>query len=185
MSCVYDYNGGVLTGTLNPGVYYFDEPVSIASPISGSGITIYLAGTSPTGATINVPFTFIDGGNGTTTLSGPTCTLPSTNPYCQVLIDAPTDGLTGGTYTCSSGKGNNSGNPGELYFGFGSDVTTLNGIVYAPGMQMFAQDNGAANKGATSINTDLVIGNICDQSSPLTIHGLSANSPITKVGLVY
>ena len=193
MACVYDYNGGVLTGTLASGasgtVYYFDEPggPTFTSPISetGAGITIYLAPTTLTGTAINPPFSFIDGGNGNLTLSAPTCTLPSTNPYCQVLLDAPTDGQTGGTYTCSSGKGNNSGNPAELYFGFGSDVTTLTGIVYAPSMQLFAQDNGAKNKGGTSINTDLVIGNICEQSSPLTVNGLSSDSPITKVGLVY
>lgn len=187
MACFYDFNGGVLTGTLNPGVYYFDESSgpTIQAPISGSGITIYLAGTTLNGTAINPPFSFIDGGNGNATLSGPSCTLPSTNPYCQVLIDAPSDGQTGGTYTCSSGKGNNSGNPAELYFGFGSDVTTLNGIVYAPSMQLFAQDNGAKNKGATSINTDLVIGNVCEQSSPLSVNGLSSDSPITKVGLVF
>lgn len=175
-TCYYDYNGGVLTGTLNPGIYYFDEPggPTIQGPISGTGgVMIYLAG--------NIPFDFDS--VGTMNLTASTSGTPATNPYYNVLIDAPTDGSASGsgTYTCSHGKGNNSGNPGELYFDFGSGTTTLNGIIYAPGMQMFTQDQGAT----LSINTDLVIGNICMQSATMTINTLEDDSPVYKVGLVF
>lgn len=180
MACFYDSNNGVLTGNLNPGVYYFDEPAgpTIQGPISGSGITIYLAGTS-------MPFDFDS--VGTMNLSPPapstgeTC-AQSSNPYCDVVIDAPNLGSgTSGTYTCSNGKGNNKGNPAELYFDFGSGTVSLTGIVFAPGAQLFTQDKGAI----TSFNTDLVIGNVCMQSATLNVNGLGATSPITKVGLVY
>ena len=100
-----------------------------------------------------------------------------------MVIDAPLVGSGGaGTYTCKSGKGNNATNPGEIYFDSGSSTTTLNGIVYAPYMQLFVQNQGAS----TSLNTDLVIGNICAQSGNINVSGYSAgNSPITRVGLFF
>jgi hypothetical protein len=99
------------------------------------------------------------------------------------VFDAPTDGETGGTYNCSSG---NQTGPGKINFGFGSTVTTLTGVVYAPYAQLFLQDNGGKNKGATSMNTDLISGNICLQSSQATVNGLTSSySPVTRAGLVY
>jgi hypothetical protein len=192
MSCVYDGNvsgvangalNGTLTGTLQHNtIYVFDGAVnngngpSISGNVTGSNVTLYLAG--------NTPLSFAN--NGTLSLSPPgyqtSCQL-STNPLCGILIDAPSDGSAGnGTYTCSHGKGNNFGNPGELYFDFGSSSTTLNGVIYAPYMQLFVQDQGSN----TTLNNDVVIGNFCAQSATVTINGYSpAYSPLTKIGLVY
>jgi Flp pilus assembly protein TadG len=183
MTCVYNYdvNAGkkgstccTLSGNLTSNaVYYYDKPVMVTGNVTGSNVEIYL-----TGNTNYLDFASV----GTLTLSPAPC--PSdTNPYCGVVIDAPLVGSNGaGTYTCSSGKGNNATNPGEIYFDFGSSTTTLNGIVYAPYMQLFVQDQGAS----TNLNTDLIIGNICAQSGNLNVNGYSAgNSPITRVGLVY
>lgn len=190
MSCRYNYQGGDLSGTLPSNtVFVFDNNVtarcgngagnpcvSINNTLTGSGVTLYLKN--------NLPLDYKS--NGAATLSPPgfgsTC-VGSSNPLCGILIDAPTDGSAGqGTYTCSSGAGNNDGNPGELYFDFGSSTTVLNGIIYAPYMQMFVQDQGAS----TTLNDDLIIGNLCSQAATLTVNQYSgAQSPLTKVGLVY
>ncbi len=182
MSCIYDYNNGNLSGTLQSNtIYYFDNLVnkgggpSISGAASGSNITIYLAG--------NIPFDFDNNGSGTFTPPGfgGSC-IGSVNPLCGILIDAPTDGSSGGTYTCSHGKGNNAGNPGELYFDFGSSTTDMEGVIYAPYMQIFGQDKGAS----ATFDADLVIGNICMQSATFDVNGFSGpQSPLTRVGLVY
>ncbi|HEV2133520.1 MAG TPA: pilus assembly protein TadG-related protein [Terracidiphilus sp.] len=182
MSCVYDYNCGSTSCTLSNvtlatnTVYYFDKSVNISGAVTASNDTIYLAN--------NVYFDFASNGSGTFTPPGygSTC-VGSLNPYCGILINAPTDGSgNGGTYSCSSGKGNNGGNPGELYFDFGSSTTNVQGIVYAPYMQVFGQDKGAS----TTFATDLVIGNICMQSATFNVDGFSGKrSPLTRVGLVF
>jgi Flp pilus assembly protein TadG len=182
MSCVYDYgcsgnscniNNTTLTSNA---IYYYDKPVTIKGAVTGSNVTFYLAN--------NASFDFSSNGSGTFTPPGygGSC-IGSLNPYCGILIDAPTDGSgNAGTYSCSSGKGNNGNNPAELYFDFGSSTTVMEGIVYAPYMQMFGQDKGAS----TTFATDLVLGNICMQSSTFNVNGYTGNqSPITRVGLVY
>lgn len=182
MSCVYDYgcsgsscslSGVTLTSNA---VYYYDKPVNVSGTVTASHDTIYLAG--------NSYFDFASNGSGTFTPPGygSTC-IGSTNPYCGILLDAPTDGsANGGTYSCSKGKGNNGGNPGELYFDFGSSTTNVQGIVYAPYMQVFGQDKGAS----TTFATDLIVGNICMQSATFNVNGFSGNqSPLTRVGLVF
>lgn len=182
MTCVYDYNCGSsscsLSGvTLTSGaIYYYDKPLNISGTVTGSKVTFYLTG--------NSYFDFSNNGSGTFTPPGygSSCS-GSLNPLCGILIDAPTDGsANGGTYSCSSGKGNNGGNAGEIYFDFGSSTTVVEGIVYAPYMQLFGQDKGAS----TTFATDLIVGNICMQSSTFDVNGYSGNqSPLTRVGLVF
>jgi hypothetical protein len=191
MSCVYDYQNGNITGALSSNtIYYFDSKitntcgktslpcVNVGGNLSGSNVTLYFNG--------DLPFDFTS--NNTVSLTPPgygSSCVGSANPLCGVVIDAPTDGSGGGThgtYTCSHGKGNNDGNAAEMYFDFGSSTTTLEGIIYAPYMQLFGQDKGSS----TTFATDLVVGNICMQSSTFTVDGFSGQqSPLTRAGLVY
>lgn len=199
--CVYDYGCSILTNTCSitgnlqsNTLYYYDLPVQVAQGASVTGVedTIYLTG----GALSSAPYLdFMNGGlqitpPGITAIpSSPPSTSPAltdctrdTNPLCGIVIDAPTDGLTGGTYTCSSGVGNNATNPGAIYFDFGSSTTYLYGIMYAPAMQLFVQDQGSS----TYLYTNLVIGNICAQSAVINLVGFSGNnSPSVRTGLVY
>jgi len=188
---VLNYKGGDLTGTTalaSNTMYVFDNNatntcgkpavacVTLGGTLTGSNVTLYLKN--------NIPLDFDK--NGSATLSPPgygSSCAGSANPLCGILIDAPTDGSAGqGTYSCSHGKGNNDGNPGEMYFDFGSSTTVLNGIVYAPYMQVFVQDQGAS----TTLNANLVVGNLCSQAATLTVNSYSGpQSPLTKVGLVY
>lgn len=183
MTCIYNYNGGNLSGTLQSNtIYYFDKNVNggggpyVTGGVTGSNVTLYLAD--------NIPFDLSN--NSSVNLTPPgygaSC-IGSANPMCGIIIDAPTDGSNnGGTYTCSSGKGNNQGNPGEIYLDFGSSKTNFEGIIYAPYMQLFGQDKGAS----TTFGSDLVVGNVCMQSSTFTVDGYSGpQSPLTKTGLVY
>lgn len=184
LGCIYDLGGGNLTAAnlatlgycpggvcaLPSGILYFDVPVTVSGAINSgaNGTVFYIAN--------GVQFDF--DANGTLTMSPPLSS--KTDTFYNILIDDPSAPAGGMYSTCKAGKGNN-GNPGELYFDFGSSNTTLNGIVYAPDAQLFEQDSGAT----MSINTDLVIGNICQQSATFSVNGLTNDSPITKVGLVY
>jgi hypothetical protein len=179
MNCVYNQP---LTGTLQSNtMYVFDSNFnggngpSITGAVTGSNITIYLSG--------NIPFNFANNGSLTITPPGygSSC-VGSLNPLCGILFDAPTDGANGnGTYTCSHGKGNNYGNPAEMYFDFGSSTSDLEGVIYAPYMQMFVQDQGASTK----LDNDIVIGNFCSQAATLSIQGYgSSYSPLARIGLV-
>jgi Flp pilus assembly protein TadG len=183
MSCIYNYNSGTLNGTLQSNtIYLFDSNVnggggpSITGSVTGSNVTIYLSG--------NIPFDFSNNGNLNLTPPGygASC-VGSLNPLCGVLFDAPTDGANGnGTYTCSHGHGNNYGNPAEMYFDFGSSTSDLEGVVYAPYMQMFVQDQGASTK----LAIDVVIGNFCSQAATLKVQGYgSSESPLARIGLIY
>jgi Flp pilus assembly protein TadG len=191
--CVYDYgcsskggsckanncgstctlSGATLTANT---IYYYDKGINLSGSVTGSDVTLYLTG--------NAYFDYDANGSGTLTPPGygASC-VGSSNPFCGVVIDAPTDGSGGaGTYSCSSGKGNNGGNPGEIYLDFGSSSTDFEGVIYAPYMQLFGQDKGAS----ATFNADLVVGNICMQSSTFNVNGYSGpQSPLTKIGLVY
>jgi hypothetical protein len=190
MSCIYDYQNGNISGPLQANtIYVFDNNISntcgkpaipclnIGGNLTGSDVTLYFSGNT-------LPFDFDS--NGTVTLTPPgygSSCVGSVNPLCGILIDAPTDGSAkAGTYTCSNGKGNNDGNPGEVYLDFGSSKTVFDGVLYAPYMQLFGQDKGSS----TTFATDLVIGNICMQSSTFDVDGYSGpQSPLTRAGLVY
>lgn len=184
MSCVYDYGCGSTSCTLSnitltpDTIYYYDKSVTVSGNVSGTSNTIYLAGTTP----------YLDFNSvGTLTLSPPSPTGTScagdANPLCGVVIDAPVDGSTNiAPSSCSHGNGNNYGNNGEIYFDFGSSTTLLKGIVYAPYMQLFVQDQGAN----TTLDTNFVLGTFCSQAATLYVNGFSGPmSPNTRVGLVY
>lgn len=154
-----------LSGTLSPGIYAFTQPPSFGSSVTGSNVVIYLQGSMK-----------YDDGNNNINLSPPTSGI-----FKGVVFDAPSDS-PGSGFGCP--KGNSKNNvAGVLHMNFGSSSTTYQGIVYAPYAHLFMQDQGA---GTTKINSDLVIGTICGQSANLEISGASsANTPITRVGLVY
>lgn len=150
--------------TSTAGLYVFTQAPTFASNVSGSDIVIYLDG--------SVPY---DDGNNVIGISG-----PSSGIYSGIVLDAPTDS-PGSGFGCP--KGNNKNNvAGVLLMNFGSSSSNYTGIVYAPYAHLFMQDQGA---GTTQINTDLVIGTVCGQSGNVEVSGLTSDSVITKVGLVY
>jgi hypothetical protein len=152
-----------LGANMPAGVYMFTQTPTFGSTVSGTGVMIYLAS--------SMPFSM---GNGSLNLTAPTSGL-----YSGVLIDAPLD--VASSTSCTKGNGNNSTAAGTLDMNFGSSSTTLSGIVYAPNAHLFLQDQGS---GTTTVNTDLVVGTICDQSANITVSGYSGgNSPITQIGL--
>jgi hypothetical protein len=104
---------------------------------------------------------------------------PSSGIYNGVLIDAPDD--IASSNTCVTGKGNNNLVNGEIYFDFGSSTVSLSGTVYAPKAHLFLQDEGAA----VTIDSNLDIGTLCQQSADVTIAGqTNGNAPTTRIGLV-
>jgi Flp pilus assembly protein TadG len=158
------YVNATLTGALSPGLYVFTTTPTFGSNVSGSDVVIYLDG--------SVPY---NDGNDVIGISGPTSGI-----FAGVVLDAPTDS-PGSGFGCPHGNGPNNV-AGVLHIGFGSSKTAYEGAVYAPYAHLFMQDQGA---GTTTIKTDLVVGTICGQSADLEVSGISGDSPITQVGLVY
>lgn len=183
-NCYYDWQNGNLSGNLQPGVYFFDEDVTIsgtltnltASGANNAGVTIFMSGSHIFSFKNNGTINLTPPGWNTTT-SAPTCPVGGSNPYCGVLVDAPTD--VASDNTCKHGSNPNI-IAGTIQLDFGSSVTAFDGVVYAPQAHVFLQDQGAT----ATINSDLDIGTLCQQSANVTVDSQSLNTPITRIGLV-
>lgn len=153
-----------LSGTLNSGVYMFTQTPIFGSSADGSaGVMIYLGGSvgfSPGNMSLKL-------------------TPLASGLYSGIVIDAPLDVATDNS--CASGNGKNNNTPGTLDINFGSSATTLSGKVYAPSAHLFMQDQGA---GTTTVNADLIVGTLCDQSANIKVTGTSLGGSITQIGLV-
>lgn len=160
------YINAPLSGSLNGLYEYTQAPVfGNATTAAGGATTIFLDGAFPFAAE-----------NNTLNITG-----PASGTLKGIVIDAPGSLYQASDNSCQHGNKNDSVN-GTIETNFGSSGTTLNGIVYAPDAHLYAQDQGA---GKTTVNTDFVIGTVCQQSANLVLAGSAANNPITRVGLVY
>ena len=100
-------------------------------------------------------------GSGTVfNLNAPTA---STSPYQGVVIMAPAT------------------NKGAAEFDFGHSSGTLtgavNGIVYLPSGTLYLHDSGGDHSGGLTLNTDLIVGQIDDDTASLTINSYSNSNP--------
>jgi Flp pilus assembly protein TadG len=155
-----------LSGNLNGFYVYTKAPTfGNAQTPAGDAAVIFLDGAFPFAAE-----------NYTLNITG-----PSSGSLSGIVIDAPGSLYQASDNSCQNGNKNDSVN-GTIETNFGSSGTTFNGVVYAPDAHLYAQDQGA---GTTIVNTDFVVGTICQQSANLEVSGEVANNPITRVGLVY
>jgi hypothetical protein len=69
---------------------------------------------------------------------------------------------------------------------FGNATGLIDGIIYAPGANLYLHDSGGGTSGLSLI-TDLIVGTFFDQTGSLNLTSYSATtpgSPLTKVTLV-
>lgn len=156
-----------LSGTLQPGVYYYTDPsaATYTGAVDGTaGVTIILTNNS---------LLSTSGGSGAGNASL-NLTAPSSGFYSGIVLDAP-------TYT------------GTLNLDFGATAATFTGAVYAPNADLSLQDQGANGSTTTgyglTINGTFVVGtlDVDDKNKGnLQLNGFPPDipSPIPRISLV-
>jgi Flp pilus assembly protein TadG len=166
--------GGTILGssTANPPqIFVFEHGVNVGGSGSGS-------------MTINGTI-MVMGGNYAQANTALTLNAPTSGTYNAIAIWVPS---TNTSISCdnsvNSFKGDSAPGGACLQIQFGSGGTSsLDGMIYAPGAQVYMQDHGGA-----SLVTTIIADEIFDKSSDLTItnynvvHG--ATSPLVNVALV-
>lgn len=187
---------GTLTGTI---------------PAPAGGIACYSGTVSLTNANLGAG-TYVFTGNvnvsGTVTTAQPPPPPPgstvSSNPGNGVTLD-----INSGAFSVATGTTLNlyapetsiytgvpggiaimqpSTNTNTITIQMGNSTGTIDGIIYAPGAQLFLNDSGGDNKGGITLITDLIVGTMEDKTANLTIQSYSQSNsgttPLTKVVLV-
>ena len=149
-------------GTLGPGIYVFENGVTLSGNITALGVTLDIQNggmTIPTGG-VN----FGTAGNEASGLVAPT----SGQTSGIALMEPP-----GNTNMIQIQKGNATGN--------------ITGIVYAPSAQLYLQDSGGDTSGGISFYTDIIVGTLFDKTATMQINGYSpggSTNPLTRITLV-
>lgn len=170
-------SGGTLTGTINAG----SNPVCFSGNVTISNAT--LSGTFVFTGNVTLDGTINTGGSGVTLdlnsggLSENTGTTmnivaptSSSNPYMGIVLMAPIS------------------NTSTMEFDKGASGGTFTGIIDTPGANLFLHDSGGDSRGGLTINSDLVVGTLSDQTATFTVNSYSAtnqtSTPLKSVALV-
>jgi hypothetical protein len=166
-------NAGTLTGT-----------------VSGSGVVCYTGNVTLNNVTLNGG-TFVFTGDvslsGNVSSSGATIDINSgtlsINTGTTLNLLAPTFGTYNGIALMQP-----MGNTNQITIQKGDASGTVNGIIYAPGAELFLQDSGGDKSGGLTLITDLIVGSLFDKTATLTIQSYSQTNPTTtplsKIALV-
>jgi Flp pilus assembly protein TadG len=169
LGCTNTNNATTISGnyTAPGGVVCFPNAVTLSNGAAlGAGLYVFFNGvTIPTGATVTVT-------GGTLDLYGVGSSAGTLNQASNSIlnISAPT---SPGTYNGIAIM-QPASNTTQLQVQFGSNNQTLDGMIYAPGAEVFMQDNGG---GVTA--TGVVADTMFIKSSSLTIPSYSAAHPTT------
>lgn len=156
-------SSGTYAGQLLPGIYYYSDNTkfAISGTVVGNNVTLVFGSTGALPAKAGL--------TGNTSL---TITAPSTGPYPQIAVLAP-------TYT------------GQLPLDFGATQSIYNGVVYAPNADLSLQDQGAMSSSGYGVIVQgaLIVGtlDVNDKNKGnLELLGFSNNtpSPIPRISLV-
>ena len=176
----------VISGTYpGPGIgkaICFTQPITIQTsatiPVSlGAGIYVFA-----NGVTING----FNGGQVNSAAGG--TTLDIYNGALSVLTNttfdlvAPTAGETNGIAIMEPAP-----NTSTLTIQKGNAVGSITGIIYAPDAQLYLQDSGCGNCTSLTLNADIIVGTLFDQTATIQLNDYNAgnpNSPLTRVTLV-
>jgi hypothetical protein len=139
----------------------YTNAVTISNGVTlGSGVYMFESGvTIATGATVTV-------NSGTIDIYGGTL---NQNSNSLLNITSPTSGTYNGIAIMQP-----SNNTNNLQVQFGSNNQTLDGYIYAPGAEVYLQDNGG---GVTA--TGIVANTMYDKSSTITIPSYDKKHPTT------
>ncbi|GGA61243.1 hypothetical protein GCM10011507_10910 [Edaphobacter acidisoli] len=154
------YSGNVTLNnvTLNPGTYVFTGNVTLGNVTSSTA-------TTPFGTTLDINSGSLGVNTGTTI----NLTAPTTGTYNGIVLMQPL------------------ANTNAMQLQFGSSFGTLDGIIWAPGAELFLQDSGGDKNDGVSMTTDLIVNTMYDKTTTLNIQSYTQStptSPLTKVTLV-
>jgi len=156
--------GGTLTGT-----------------ISASSVVCYSGNVTLSNVTLNGG-TYVFTGNVTldsnVTTSGATLDINSgtlsINTGTTLSLLAPTSGAYNGIALMQP-----LANTNQITIQKGDASGTVEGIIYAPGAELFLQDSGGDKSGGLTLITDLIVGTLFDKTATLTIQSYSQTNPTT------
>ncbi len=161
--------GGTLTGAVAPGCYSGNVTVNNAVL---TGMYIFTGNLTLSHS--------VTTGTGGATIDLTSGTLTET-PNTVLNLVAPTTGTFHGIAIMAP-----QSNTSTLTLEFGNATGLIDGIIYAPGANLYLHDSGGGTSGLTLI-TDLIVGTFFDQTGSLNLQSYSATtpgSPLTKVTLV-
>ena len=181
-------NASTVYKTVN-NITCFSNNVSMSGTVTlPSGIVVFENGVT-LGGTVNsgANGTTIDNYGGTFDVSTGTTlnlTAPSNAPVTSTSASASAQAVPSGIALMQP-----SNNTNTFKLQDGNSNGSLTGIVYIPNAQLFLNDSGGDHSGGTvAYRTDLVVYQLYDKTSTLTIHSYTtsfgSSSPLTAVALV-
>lgn len=160
---------------LSPGTYVFTGTTSTLGPCK-STVCLGNLTTDTTAFPHGVTLDIANGSLGVDTNTTIDLVAPhpvtgdtASDPYNGIVIMQPLD------------------NTNQLQLQFGSSFGTVDGIIWAPGAQLYLQDSGGDSKGGVTLITDLIVNTMFDKTTAVTINSYTqstSTSPLTKVSLV-
>ena len=170
-------SGGKLTGTVSSGT----TPVCYSGNVTISNAT--LSGTFVFTGNVTLDGTVNSGGSGVTldlnsgglnentgTTMNIVAPTSSSNPYMGIVLMAPIS------------------NTSTMQFDKGASGGTFTGIIDTPGANLYLHDSGGDTGGGLTINSDLVVATLDDQTATFTVNSYSATNqtttPLKSVALV-
>ncbi|HEY1580987.1 MAG TPA: pilus assembly protein TadG-related protein [Terracidiphilus sp.] len=170
-------SGGTLTGIVsagtNPVCYSGNVTISNAT-LSGTFVftgNVTLSGTINTGGS-GVTIDLNSGGLTETTGTTMNIVAPtsSSSPYMGIVLMAP------------------SSNTSTMEFDKGAAGGTFTGIIDTPGANLYLHDSGGDRSGGLTINSDVIVATLDDQTATFTVNSYSATNqsttPLRSVALV-
>lgn len=149
---------------------------SVTGTVNNSGVICYTSGVTLNGATLNNGVYVFENGvtiSGTVNVNNGTLDIYSgtfNQPSNTVLnVTAPTSGTYNGLAIMQPASNSN-----ELQVQFGSNNQTMDGMLYAPGAEVYLQDNGG---GVTY--TGIIADTMFIKSSSVTISSYNLQHPTT------
>lgn len=156
--------GGTLTGVIGTGgTVCYSGDVNLSNVTLSGGTFVFTGNVSLSG-------TVTSGTNGAT-LDIASGSL-SENTNASLSITAPTTGAYSGIAIMQP-----LANTNQLTFAKGNSGGTIDGIIYAPGAQLYLHDNA----GSLTVTSDIIVKTIYDKASTLTVTSYSQTHSSTSV----
>lgn len=159
--------GGTLTGTIGPstvgGTVCYSGNVTLSGTTLSQGTYVFTGNVAISGA--------VSSGSGGATLDIASGSF-SANSGSSLSITAPTTGPYSGIAMMQPASNTNT-----LTFVKGNSGGTINGIIYAPGAELYLQDHA----GGLTITSDVIVKTIFNKASTLNVTSYTQLHPTTSV----
>ena len=152
---------------LGPGIYVFENGVTLQNSVTGIGVTLDIYSGS-----LTIPHGGVSFGDTTATTKEEAAT--------NGLV-APTAGPTNGIAIMEPPT-----NSSEIQIQKGNATGNITGAIYAPNPNalLYLQDSGGDNSGGISIWGNIIVGQLFDKTATMTIHNYASVFPTTDPNTV-